>query len=195
MRQARILVGIGLMVSCLILVPGQAGNADPSTRCGRLNICTPGGGGVDTGMGREAVANLPNIPGEKGNSPVDAAYTGPRYEYGTTVACTIQPPGGPAAEAMCSLAITSCSDPTKGAGPLTRIWQRTVQTTGEVSGWTSIGITCWADVAPGSRPRVTMAMIIDAFRHTRVTPPGRRLRSRPSRQATSPSSGWTRITR
>ncbi|MEP6798201.1 MAG: hypothetical protein ABI890_08640, partial [Lapillicoccus sp.] len=96
----------------------------------------------------------------------DPAYNGPRYEYDTTIACTFQPPGGPSAEALCTVAITTCSDPAKGAGPLTRIWRRTINPDGTISGWTQIGVTCWADVAPGSRPRVTMDMIINAFHHT-----------------------------
>ena len=78
----------------------------------------------------------------------------------------MQPPGGVGADTLCAGAITSCSNPANGAGPLTRIWRRTVQPTGAVSGWEQIGVTCWADVAPGATPRVTMAMIINAFRHT-----------------------------
>lgn len=75
-------------------------------------------------------------------------------------------PGEPSAESMCTHAITACSDPAGGAGPLTRIWRRELQGTQVVRDWLLIGETCYADVAPGSRPRVTMAMIINAFHQT-----------------------------
>src|SRR6476469_6373751 len=32
--------------------------------------------------------------------------------------------------------------------------------------WEFVGLTCWADVVPGSRPTVTMSMIQNAFNHT-----------------------------
>lgn len=139
---------------------------NPPPSCGGLS-CSVDGGGADTSMSRDVVLSLGRYPGDDNTTPIDAAYNGPRYEYDTTIACSIQPPGGPAAEALCTVAITSCSDPAKGAGPLTRIWRRTVQPTGEISGWQQIGVTCWADVAPGGKPRVTMEMIVNAFRHTR----------------------------
>lgn len=35
-----------------------------------------------------------------------------------------------------------------------------------IQDWQAIGVTCWADVAPGAAPRPTMAMIINAFKNT-----------------------------
>lgn len=163
MRRMRAVISGAL----LLLVGGATpqARAEAPSNCGRYIKCGGNHGGIDTSTSRDQVANLPQAPGD-GRTLIDAAYVGPRYEYDTTIACSIQPPGGPAAEALCSVAISSCSNPTKGPGPLTRIWRRTVDPTGAVSGWQQIGVTCWTDVAPGSKPRVTMAMIINAFHNT-----------------------------
>jgi len=64
------------------------------------------------------------------------------------------------------MAITACPDPAKGSGPLTRIWRRTVEAGRPPSAWTLVGITCWADAVPGSRPSVTLAMVQQAFHTT-----------------------------
>ncbi|MEO3938516.1 hypothetical protein V3N99_17430 [Dermatophilaceae bacterium Soc4.6] len=95
-----------------------------------------------------------------------AGYKGPRYEYSTTTACTTSEPGGPGAETLCTRAITACTDPARGLGPLTRIWRRTLTDGKPPSNWTLLGVTCWADAIPGSKPTLTMADIIKAFHTT-----------------------------
>jgi len=121
---------------------------------------------VTVGDSRDSVTGLAKSPTDDGKSPVQTVEEGPRYEYGSTTACTGNPPGGPATDALCTMAITACADPAKGAGPLTRIWRRTVVAGQPPSPWTQVGLTCWADAVPGSRPGVTMAMIQQAFHTT-----------------------------
>ncbi len=159
---------IGRVVSLfLVLLLSQAApSLAEGGPCEVLVACSPTAGGVDTETARDQIVALPKTPADDGRSPVDAAYNGPRYEYGSTTACTANPPGGAATDALCTMAITACSDPTKGAGPLTRIWRRTLVEGQPPSGWTQVGVTCWADAVPGSRPSVTMAMIQQAFHTT-----------------------------
>lgn len=157
------LVVVLTFFATIILSPtASAGNGG----CGRLRVCQSTGDGIDTGMSRDSVIGLPKAPGDDGKSALDVAYTGPRYEYGWSTACGMNQPGSPAADSMCMGAVTACSDPAGGPGPMSRIWRRTIQDGQPPSEWALVGTTCWADVVPGSRPTVTMAMIQNAFNLT-----------------------------
>ncbi|MDQ2755094.1 MAG: hypothetical protein M3Y71_00775 [Actinomycetota bacterium] len=137
-----------------------------STNCGPLTGgCAAGEGGIDTSTDRKTITDLPKRPGDNG-TPAPAGYKGPRYEYATTTACALSDPGGVGAQSLCTRAITACTDPARGLGPLTRIWRRTVQGGQPPSGWTLLGVTCWADAVPGGTPRPTMADILKAFHTT-----------------------------
>ncbi len=155
-----------ILLACVILgQPVAAAVADATGDCGVLIGCAPSTTGIDTSTNRKDIENRPTHPGDDG-SPLPVGYKGPTYEYGTTTACSMSEPGGPAANSLCTHAITACTDPTKGAGPLTRIWRRTMLGAKVVEGWTLLGVTCYADAVPSGRPRVTMAMIINAFHTT-----------------------------
>ena len=155
-----------LAVALVTAQPSFAAPADdgPST-CGKAT-CSARKSGIDTSMSRGSVVNLPRGPGDDGSALWAPVADGPRYEYGSSTSCTVSPPGQVGADALCSGAVTACSDPAQGAGPLTRIWRRLVQPGQPPGPWQQVGLTCWAQVAPGSRPAVTMAMIQDAFNHT-----------------------------
>jgi len=158
---------LGALLITLVISGWLAGQSAwaAETPCGTL-VCAPTVGGVDTSMSRDRVAGLKKTPSDDGHTPIDVAYDGPRYEYATTSGCTNNAPGEVGADAQCPRAVTACSDPASGPGPLVRMWQRTLETGKPPSAWTQIGLTCWTDVAPGSRPRVTMAMIQEAFHTT-----------------------------
>lgn len=148
-------------------LPAQA-EETPATSinpCGSsLIICAPTQIGVDSGISQIDWATIPRYPGDDGKA-VDTANR-PRFEYATTIACTDAPPGTPAADTMCPRAVMQCQDAATGLGPLTRVWQRTVEVGRPPSDWTAIGLTCYADAVPGSRPTITMAMIRQAFHLT-----------------------------
>jgi len=150
--------------------PAASQAADPSPisppPCDGFASCAPTQSGLDTSMSRDKVAGLKRTPSDDGHEPIDPAYDGPRHEYATTSGCTNNAPGEAGADAQCPRAITVCSDPAKGPGPLARIWQRTLETGKPPTAWTQVGVTCWTDVAPGSRPTITMAMIERAFHTT-----------------------------
>lgn len=136
-----------------------------TSQCGTLS-CVTEQGGVGTGSTKDQVTNLPKGPDDSGQGVYAPAADAPRYEYGWTTSCTAALPGEQGSDVLCLGAVIACSNPANGAGPLTRIWRRLVQTGQPPGGWTLIGTTCWADAIPGSRPTVTMAMIQNAFNLT-----------------------------
>lgn len=161
-RALSILV-LTLFLICNEMASASAGEGDWNT----TETSVKGDGAATNNvLGKNSVLELPKNAQDDGKSALDANYTGPRYEYGWTTSCTQSTPGGPGADALCMGAVTACSDPTQGTGPLSRIWRRAVQDGQPPGAWTFIGTTCWAEVVPGSRPTVTMAMIQNAFNLT-----------------------------
>src|SRR4029453_615574 len=149
-----------------VLLMGSPWAIAADGECGPLVIqCIVNSSGLDTTSTIQEWENQPRFPGEDAKSAVQAA-AGPRYESAATSACTMSPPGSPGADSLCTMALTTCSDPARGTGPLTRIWRRTVQEGQPLGAWVPVGITCFADVVPGARPAVTLAMIQDAFNRT-----------------------------
>lgn len=51
-------------------------------------------------------------------------------------------------------------------GPLSRIWRRAMLDGKQVEPWTSVGLTCHTDVAPGARRTISMADIRAQFMRT-----------------------------
>ena len=129
--------------------------------------CAAGQGGIDITSSRQSVLNLPKGPGDDGHGIYQPAADAPRYEYSSTPACPSGArPGEPGADSMCMGAVLGCANSTNGSGPLVRIWRRIVQVGPPPGPWELVGLTCWADVAPGTRPPLTMAMIQEAFNRT-----------------------------
>lgn len=113
-------------------------------------------GGVNTGgtevrMSESAVRGLPGSPGS-------GSGVGDRFEYRFEVRCS-----GAGVGASCVGAMMACAgDP--GGGPLHDVFRRMVHVDGSVSGWSLVGETCFPPV--GATPRLTYAMILDAFHVT-----------------------------
>ncbi len=145
--------------------PSQSARATDSP-CGKLG-CTNGQGGIDITSSRQAVLNLPKGPDDDGKGIFQPAADAPYYEYASTTACPSGArPGEMGADTMCLGAVLGCANAANGSGPLVRIWRRTMQAGQAISGWQLVGTTCWADVAPGSRPPLTVSMIQEAFNRT-----------------------------
>ena len=165
-RVSRLGASLLLILTLLASVAwAPTATAGPAT-CGRAH-CYANGGGINTTTSRKEVENSPTRPGDDG-SPAPVGYKGPTFEYGTTTACSLSAPDGPGAQSLCTRALTACTDPARGLGPLTRIWRRTLQAGKPPSGWTLLGVTCWADAVPGGTPTptLTMADILQAFHTT-----------------------------
>jgi hypothetical protein len=88
---------------------------------------------------------------------VDRAADAPVYEYLSLNDCPEARPDTVTEQVSCAHALRDC--PPGEAGPLLRIWRRTLQGGRVLESWRSVGITCAADVAPGARPTLAMADI------------------------------------
>src|SRR4051812_37290314 len=85
-----------------LLSPLGAAKAWADGPCNRLETCAPDVEGIITGIRREDVTNLPKGPADQGNGVYQPAANAPRYEYGSTVACSNTAlPGEAGAEVMC----------------------------------------------------------------------------------------------
>ncbi|GAA2479769.1 hypothetical protein GCM10009858_16720 [Terrabacter carboxydivorans] len=115
-------------------------------------------------LDRAALSRLPQFPGDKGSTVIDANDNRPRYEYLTLADCDEAIPGTPNQDVSCSKALRAC--PPETAGPLARVWRRAVLDGRVVEAWNSVGLTCHTEVAPGSRPTLTMADLKAAFMRT-----------------------------
>ncbi len=98
---AAMLIALGISAWCGL----ESASAD-ETPCGTL-VCVPTVAGIDTSMSRDRVAGLKQTPADDGQTPIDAAYIGPRYEYETTSGCTDNAPGEVGADAQCTRAVTA----------------------------------------------------------------------------------------
>ena len=167
MTGSRRLKGLLALSAALLLWSTEATIASAEGEpCGSSISCYTKNDGIDTSSTRQAVSGLAKGPADDGKSPWAPAADAPRYEYGGTTSCTNARPGETGAESMCMAAVTACSNPANGPGPLTRIWRRIIQPGQPPTPWQLIGTTCWADAVPGSRPTLTMAMILEAFHNT-----------------------------
>ena len=99
-------------------------------------------------LSRAEVLALPKFPGDKGGVIVDFPKDAPTYEYHSLSDCAQVRPDTPTEQASCAHALRAC--PPDEIGPLLRIWRRTVNGVTVTEPWTSHGLTCAADVAPGS---------------------------------------------
>jgi hypothetical protein len=114
-------------------------------------------------MERDQVVGLPTHPG-KGALPKDE--NAPYYEYVSLPDCDGNNPNrGPENGILCPRALRDCPPELTGNNRLT-IWQRLVTPPEERSIWTVVGATCYSDIAPGARERLTLAQITAAFMRT-----------------------------
>ena len=143
------------------LTPARA--ADSS--CSQLDVCDVDDTAVVTGLlSRREVLALPKHPEDAGGAVDEIPATAPRYEYISLNDCPPAKPGTITEQVSCAHALRDC--PKGELGPLLRIWRRTVKEGRVTEPWTTRGITCASDVAPGSRPTLTMADLKAAFMRT-----------------------------
>src|SRR6476659_6681748 len=89
--------------------------ADPPLPCDDSFLgCSTTEAGLDTRSTLQDWAHQPMFPGDDGKGIAIAAGSGPRFEYGSTAACTMAAPGSASADTMCTMALTACSDPARG---------------------------------------------------------------------------------
>lgn len=115
-------------------------------------------------MPRAEVLALEKFPGDSGSVVVDRPATAPRYEYVSLNDCAAARPETVTEQVTCSHALRDC--PPTELGPLLRIWRRTLEGGKVTEPWTTRGLTCASDVAPGARPTLTMADLKAAFMRT-----------------------------
>ncbi|RKT77143.1 hypothetical protein DFJ68_0559 [Terracoccus luteus] len=108
---------------------------------------------------------LPKFPGDDGGALLpDRPENAPVYQYLSLYDCPQSLPGTISEDASCAHALKDC--PPDMVGPYLRIWRQTL-VAGEVTEpWVTEGATCAADVAPGARPTLSMADIVQAFKRT-----------------------------
>lgn len=153
-----------LLLSAGIATPGQGASADQRDCPRSLSGC-----GADEKaayvelLDRPAVLGLPDAPDGAKSSTKDADP--PRYEYLSLPDCPENDPNGGRTDIMCSRALTACPPELTGNLRL-NIWQRLVAPPAEPTRWTSVGVTCHSDIAPGARPRLSMADLKAEFLRT-----------------------------
>lgn len=93
------------------------------------------------------------------------------YEYRVAGTCNRSPTASADCQAQRSRD-TQCKDAGE-PGPMSSIWRREVTATGPISGWRSVGFTCFPEDVPGGRnnPQLTIAMIREAWARTRFAKP------------------------
>ena len=112
-------------------------------------------------LSREEVLALPAYPGDKG-APLPEGS--PYYEYVSLPDCPVNHPERDQ-EIMCGQALKQCPPELEGNTRL-RIWRQLVTPPDDRGPWEAAGVTCYSDVAPGARPRLTMADLKAAFMRT-----------------------------
>ena len=150
-----------------VILTGPQANADSGEGDYVSGIASAGGVDTRAFLTEKQVIDQPKFPGDDRSSLVQAALASaaPRYEYSSTFACQDTAPGSNP-DALCTNALIACTNPADGPGPLTRLWRRTLVQAQPPTPWELVGTTCWPNVAPGSRPTLTMAMILNAFHTT-----------------------------
>ena len=109
-------------------------------------------------MTRDEVLKLQKYPDDTGSPLLEPRDpNAPRYDYLSLNDCAQARPGTPTEQVSCAHALRDC--PVGEAGPLLRIWRRTLAGNTVVEPWSVRGTTCAADVAPGARPTLTMAAL------------------------------------
>lgn len=149
----------------MCLFPLLAANAaDNGSGCVDSVTCGSNAEGTSIGLTRQELRALPKYPGDKGG----VMNTQPPvwYEYGTTTACTGQPPGSATADVMCMHAVTACQA-RDAQGPLMIVWRRQQGPGATDTTWHNVGDTCVTDVITGGPPRPT---IYDIQREFSLTP-------------------------
>ena len=146
-------------------------SASPAFAGGPWGGSTTLDGAVVRGMQKAELATLAGMqPGSA------TAGDGPYYEFASVAHCPGATVGGSGFDNFCGQATGYCAGNTleSGLGPAVRIMQREVDATGApVAGatWTSVGITCFPELVPGSAPTLTMAMVLEQFHRTQFALP------------------------
>ena len=104
------------------------------------------------------------------------AGEGPFYEFASIAYCPGAAVGLTGFDDFCKQATLFCTGNTVGTGlgPAVEIMRREVDAAGApVPGatWTSVGITCFPELVPGSAPTLTMAMVLEQFHRTNFALP------------------------
>src|SRR4051794_3269717 len=115
-------------------------------------------------LSRADVLALPKGPKDLGGTIVDLPNDAPRYEYVSLNDCPQAKPESFTEQVSCAHALRDC--PKDEIGPLLRIWRRTITEGRVVDPWSTQGITCASDVAPGARPTLSMADLKAQFMRT-----------------------------
>lgn len=151
-------------IAALTSTPSLSASAADDS-CDQLDVCEVDDTAVVTGlMSREQVLALEKFPDDDGGVVVDRPADAPVYDYMSLNDCVPARPGTPTEQVTCTHALRDC--PPGEIGPLLRIWRRTLQADKVVAPWATRGLTCASDVAPGSRPTLTMADLKAAFLRT-----------------------------
>ena len=134
--------------------------------CSNYSSCGVDRDGAYAGLkDRDWILGLPSFPGDtKGPAPQPAPAR--RYEYLSLPDCDQNNPNTTGAgDLMCARALKQCP-PDQPDGTRLRIWQRLLAPPAAPTPWKPLGVTCHSDLAPGSRPRLTLAMITQAALRT-----------------------------
>ena len=124
-------------------------------------------------MSKEQTAALPKsgkaTVKKKGKSTVKVVP----YEYQIPPSCPGNAPGDDMRQVSCERSIKACIPVKNAEGPLVLVWRRTVLPDKKFGDWERIGETCWPNLVPNAKqkPRLTVAMIMQAFSNTPFVKP------------------------
>ncbi len=158
------ILGFVIITAATYTAPGYSNAGD----CGIVR-CGVGGGGTDTSLTANETKDLPRHTkititkhGKKHTKRVP-------YQYRTRTSCKDKGLGGK----FCAPNYGACLPMPDANGPLVNIDRRTVLPDHEHGPWHYVATTCYPDLVPNTkdRPRLTIAMIKNAWSHTSFAKP------------------------